>query len=138
MTEAATTVINRDDYMAGTISHQDFYCVIADAIGRASVEKLVLWVASVDELARALVSDNALNNIPLAKWDRCDPSMRNAVARNAPAVMAISWSRRASQASPLQPGTFCWSLSDTVCTLKAAARRMVEESRTAATAPATE
>lgn len=116
--------MNRDDYMSGAVDHQTFYCAVADAIGRAAVERAVLMVANLDAIKRALATDKNLNNIPLAKWDGMDGYIRGAVRANGPAVMAVSWSGQ-----PLKPNTVCWSLSESVCVLKAAARRMVEESR---------
>jgi hypothetical protein len=113
--------MNRDDYMNGTVDHQTFYCAVADAIGRKVVEHLVLRVAPLDRIREALTTDEHLNNIPLARWDSQHDILRQHVTHKE--VMPISWSAR----SPLQPGMICWSLSDTVCTLKAAARRMAEE-----------
>ncbi len=114
--------INRDDYMSGEISHQDYYMAIARAIDLPTLQACVRHIASVDQLREALATDPHLNNIPLVQWDRQDPAVQALVARDATPVMAVSWSRR----STLAPGTFCWSLSDTVCTLKAVARDLVE------------
>lgn len=124
MTKKETT-INRDDYMDNKVDHQTFYCAVADAIGRSAIERIVLSVASREAVAEALKTDHNLNNIPLIKWDRMDSSVRDLVAHNAKEVMAVSWSDKSRH--NLKPGTFCWSLSDTVCTLKAAARRLAEE-----------
>lgn len=115
--------MNRDDYMNGTVDHQTFYCAVADAIGRKAIERIVLSIASREEIARALETDPHLNNIPLPKWDHRDSAVRDLVAHNVKPIMAVSWSAR----STLKPGTYCWSLSETVCVLKAAARRMVTE-----------
>ncbi len=114
--------INRDDYMNGDISYQDYYMAIARAIDLPTLQACVRHMASADQLCGALATDPDLNSIPLVKWDRQDPAVRALVAHDATPVMAVSWSRR----STLAPGTFCWSLSDTVCTLKAVARDLVE------------
>lgn len=116
--------MNRDDYIAGTVDHQTFYCAVVDAIGRAAIEHVVLGIASREEIARALEADPNLNNIPLHKWDRMDALVRNLVARTAKTVMPISWSAKAVQPTA---ETFIWSLCETVCVLKAAARRMIRE-----------
>lgn len=113
--------MNRDDYMNGTVDHHTYYCALADAIGRTAIERLVLAIAPLRELTECLATDEHLNNIRLAKWDGMDPAVRRLVRHE---HMAISWS---DAAQPIAPGRICWSLSESVCVLKAAARRMVKE-----------
>lgn len=116
------TTINRDDYMDGKVDHQTYYCAVADAIGRNALESIVRSITYGEDIVRCLERDKHLNNIPLRRWDARDQQVRDLVSLNAKAVMDVSWN------GPIKPGTFCWSLSDTVCTLKAVARRMAEES----------
>ena len=115
--------MNRSDYMNGTVDHHTYYLAVADAIGRDTVDRLI--PATVDEVVKALSVDEHLNNIPLARWDRMHASMTSAVRRRGSAVMAVSWSGQ-----PLPPRTICWSMGETVCVLKAAARRLAEEKAT--------
>jgi hypothetical protein len=110
--------------MDGRVHHQVFYLAVADAIGRPALESLVRQIASVEEIREALHADPHLNNIPLPKWDGMDRAVRTLIAGQPSKIMAISWSAKA--ASNLRPGTFCWSLSETVCVLKAVARALVE------------
>lgn len=115
--------MNRDDYMAGKVDHQTFYLAVCDAIGRETIEKIVRHGFTVAEIREALRTDEHLNNLALVRWDRLHPSVMQAVKENGREVMAVSWSAK----SPLTTGYICWSLSDSVCTLKAAARRMAQE-----------
>lgn len=114
--------MTRREYMAGAVTHQDYYCAIADALGRQAVEAIVRTVATNDLLRERLQADPHLNNIPLPLWDMQHGRVLNLVRDHGRAVMAISWDGR------VPAGKVCWSLSDTVCTLKAAARRLVEAS----------
>jgi hypothetical protein len=120
---------NRDDYMDGKIDHETYYCFLGDAIGRKALESLVLHVAPLDKLIACFSGDRNLNNIPLQKWDAMHEFVRRMVSHQ---HMAISWSARAQAAggqSAIQLGQICWSLSESVCVLKAIARRMVEEAK---------
>jgi hypothetical protein len=82
----------------GKLSHDDFYCWLADEIG-IHVSDLPV---TLDVIRRS--TDEHLNDIPLHKWDACDDVVR-------------SKARRA--------GTHSWSLSNTVSTLKCFARREI-------------
>jgi hypothetical protein len=83
---------------AGTKAHNEFYLWLADAIG-ITVASLPV---SLDRIRES--TDPHLNDISLASWDRCDPMVR---------------------AKAVRAGMRSWSLSDTVCVLKAFARRAV-------------
>ncbi len=109
--------------MDGKVSHQDYYCAIADAIGRQAIEHLIAYIASVKDIRAALKTDENLNNIPLAKWDRQDHNVRQLVSRRAKEVMPISWE------GTVEPGKFYWSPCETTCVLKAAATRMALEAK---------
>ena len=98
--------LNRAKYMSGQLGHNEFYCWVADTI---KVNPAML-PASVDVIREKLASDAHLNNIPLALWDRRDAIIRSLAVR---------------------AGMRSWSLCDTVCTLKAFARRAAEQSATA-------
>lgn len=127
--DTTRVVWTRTDYMAHPprVSHQEYYAYLADVIGREAVERIVLMTASLPQLREALAAGDAhLNTIPLAKWDGADPAVRALVAHNARAVMAVSWNGQ-----PLRAGSYCWSRSESVCVLKAAARRLAESERIA-------
>lgn len=115
--------MNRDDYMAGRVDHQTFYLAVCDAIGRETIEKIVRYGFTVAEIREALKTDEHLNDLELARWDRLHPSVMQAVKENGRATMEVSWSAK----SPLATGYICWSLSESVCVLKAAARRLATE-----------
>ena len=116
--------MNRDDYMNGAVDHHTYYLAVADAIGRDYLQRIVLTIAPLEQIRAALESDANLNNIPLPKWDSMNVCVLQAVRERGKAVMAISWSDKARH--NLRDGTVCWSLSETVCVLKAVARRMAE------------
>ena len=82
------------------ISHNEFYCWLADEI-RINNSDLPVPIERIQQS-----TDEHLNDIPLAKWDACDP-----------------WVRRKAGAY----GMRSWSLSDTVCVLKAYGRRAAQQ-----------
>lgn len=109
----------RTDYMDRRVDHETYYLSLADFIGRVPLERIVLRIANMDRLRIAFGDDEHANNIPLAKWDACDPAVRHLLRSE---VMDRSWCGQ-----PLPPRTICWSLSESVCVLKAVARRMAKE-----------
>jgi len=117
--------MNRDDYMDGRVDHETYYLAVGDAIGREAIERLALQIAPAKRFAELTKGDNHLNNIPLRKWDAMHYAVRNLVLRNGRTVMAISWSDKSRHNLP--DGQVCWSLSETVCVLKASARRLGQE-----------
>lgn len=113
--------MGRKQYMDGKLTHQAHYMNVARAIGLDQLTKLVLtYVADKERLTVALRSDEYLNNIPLDKWDNMHVSVRGLVSYNAKQVMHESW-----EGAELPRGSFAWSLSETVSTLKAVARYIV-------------
>lgn len=117
--------MNRDDYMDGKVDHQTFYLAVADAIGRAAIERLALTIASPETFAERGESDPHLNNIPLAKWDSLYYRVLAAIWSRGREVMAVSWSDKSRH--NLTPGMVCWSRSESVCVLKATAKRLGQE-----------
>jgi hypothetical protein len=83
---------------AGTRAHNEFYLWLADAIGVAVGDLPV----SLDQIRES--TDPHLNDIQLFLWDQKDATIR---------------------AKAVRAGMRSWSLSDTVCTLKAFARRAI-------------
>lgn len=84
------------------MSHDELYTKVVNGIGLALCE--IHMPASIEDIRDALAEDPHLNNIKLEKWDRMHPSFRSA-------FRCI--------------GVNVLSLSDTVCTLKQAARMLV-------------
>jgi hypothetical protein len=93
----------RERYMNNEISHQEFYTWLADEI-HISDRRLPFTLEQIKAS-----TDPHLNDLPLAKWDACDAWVRH---------QAASYGMKA------------WSLSDTVCVLKAVARRAAEKELT--------
>ena len=85
----------RQRYMNNEISHADYYLWLADGIGITKADLPV----SIDRIRQS--QDEHLNDISLVMWDRRDPIIR-----------AKAYHHKLP-----------WSLSDTVCCLKAVARR---------------
>lgn len=93
----ATLAAKRADYIAGRLSHEDYYLWLGAFIGlRPSILAIPL-----EEVRHS--TDPHLNDITLDRWDRHDPIVRS-LAAGLP-----------------------WSLSDTVCVLKVHARRWAAE-----------
>lgn len=119
----ATETISRQAYMDGKIDHQTYYTAIVDVLGRAQVERLVLAIAPIERLCEVYAIDPHFNLIPLALWDRRDAIIRDMAAHAGQDALLFMWD---TYAQPMPPKTIYWSLSDSVCVLKAAARRLVE------------
>ena len=86
---------HRAAYMAGDVSHKDYYLWLADFIGLEHIE--------ISDKKIKASKDPHFNDIPLFLWDRMDKRVR---------AMAFS------------KGLICWSLSDTVCVAKAIAEKI--------------
>lgn len=95
----------RARYMAKEISHQEYYCWLSDFVGLTDGN--LPRIATPERVKSALASgDEHLNTILLQSWDGRDPGVRSAAAR---------------------AGVKAWSLCDTVCCLKAYAKRRAEK-----------
>lgn len=90
----------RKQYLASEISHSEFYLWLADSIG-IRIHDLPVKIERVKAS-----TDPHLNDIPLQLWDRMDYLVRR---------LAV------------QHGMRSWSLSDTVCVLKAFAKRAASQ-----------
>ncbi len=88
----------RKRYLDHEISHAEYHEWLADSLG------ITMWHVPVDVERIRASTDKHLNDIPLKRWDAMDGLVRDQARRNF--------------GSP-----FSWSLSDTVCVLKAVARR---------------
>lgn len=86
---------DRADYMNGKLTHQEYYLSLARFI-HAPISMIPQGATRA-----ALKADKNLNNVPLELWDRLDPTVRGCAGR---------------------AGIKAWSLSDTVCVMKALAR----------------
>jgi hypothetical protein len=100
----------REEYFAGRISHDEYYMFTARDIGLQALQSLVLNIVreqypnqSLEALRDLLKQDPDLNNIKLDRWD----------ARH-PAVTRLAHGA----------GWRVWTLSDSVCILKAVAKHM--------------
>lgn len=102
----------RERYLSGELTHDQYYGLLVEALGENRLRELL--PATPDELAAAWEEGWALNSIPLAKWDA-----RHAQVRPRP----ISRELQTKLEAITGPGG--WSLSDSVCTLKCCARRLI-------------
>jgi hypothetical protein len=99
---------NRADYMAGKVSHNEYY---AQFVGRDTL----YFVKSVITVAAIVNSkDEHFNDIPLAKWDR----MAN--------TLSYGLSDLAASNASMGGGSGI-THSDKVCLLKAAARMIKDD-----------
>ena len=117
--------ISRSAYMNHQIDHQTYYAAIVDALGRHAVERLVLGIAPIDHLRNVYAKDPHFNLIPLARWDARHLEVERLARQAGQAKLLFMWD---TYVQPMPPKLIYWSLSDSVCVLKAAARRLVEES----------
>jgi hypothetical protein len=101
----------RARYMRHEITHHEYYGLLVDLLGEESL-RATLPLQTTPEKWRALIAeDEHLNNVSLRKWDQLDPYVRGLVRQtDAAERVAIT-------------GSNGWSLSDSVCVLKTAARR---------------
>jgi len=113
----------RTDYMCHRVDHQTYYYSLARLIGLATLERYVLAIAPIERLRREFGQDPHMNTIALAKWDGMHTGVRSLISEQnkSKRIMDRSWCGQ-----PLQSGTICWSLSESVCVLKAVARGMIE------------
>lgn len=81
------------------MSHNDIYTKVVEDIGLATCTAYM--PVSREEIQKALEKDSHLNNIPLQKWDTMHPFFKQQL---------------------VSIGITSVSISDTVCTLKQAAR----------------
>ena len=86
----------RAKYLSGEITHDTYYCCLADYL---RIPHHLIPVDNEKVVAALERGDKNLNSIPLTIWDDMDGTVRYYVAG------------------------LSWSLSDTVCVLKAMARR---------------
>ena len=91
-------ISERARYMAGEIDHQTYYLWLSDLIG------LNYGHIPVDNDSVKASKDQHLNDIPLRRWDSGHFAVQHAAYR----------------------AGLPWSMSDTVCCLKAMARRRAE------------
>lgn len=89
----------RDKYVRDhELTHAEYYAWVAKQLGEVGLLRIMPFEPS--RIRTAHKSNPHMNNLPLAKWDACDPYVRRLAAR---------------------AGFPAWSLSDTVCVLKALA-----------------
>ncbi len=101
--------MTRKDYMAGKVSHSDYY-------GQFSTPEVADYVVArigADRLRSS--SDEHLNDIPLHLWDRLSPPID---------YKSLTVSNRSTEANPRTTGT-SYSLCDVVCISKEAARKFL-------------
>jgi hypothetical protein len=107
--------ITRARYLAGEISHHDYYGAIVELLGEDSLRHWLPVSHTPVEWAALIAEDEHLNNVSLHQWDACDPYVRSRVAcADRAALKAIT-------------GSDGWSLGDSVCVLKTTARRYALE-----------
>lgn len=89
----------RDKYVSKhELTHAEYYDWVAEQLGKVSLLRIMPFEPS--KIRAAHKADQHLNNLVLQKWDNCDPMVRSMAVR---------------------AGFPSWSLSDTVCVLKAVA-----------------
>lgn len=94
----AAMTAKRAEYMTGKISHDDYYLWLAEFVGVP--ERLIPF----NDLRLVASTDPHMNDLPLGQWDSRDSGVRT-----------LAFGKG-----------LVWALSDTVCVLKALARRRAE------------
>jgi hypothetical protein len=106
-----TTTTKRAEYMRGEITFHEYYGLLVERLGETSLRAGLPIHRTPAQWRELLAADPHLNNVPLRRWDVCDPFVRSLVRRVPNEELgAIN-------------GTGGWSLSDSVCVLKETARR---------------
>ncbi len=90
----------RAQYLSGAVSHEEYYLWLADSLGIGA------WALPVSIETLRKSTDPHFNDITLWTWDKQHETVRRAAGAG---------------------GARSWSLSDTVCVLKAIARREVSK-----------
>lgn len=107
----------RDRYMAKEIGHDQYYGMLVELYGENFLRTVL--PATREEIEAAFAKDKYLNTIPLERWDRASERLLG-TARDA------EWRQRHIDIA----GTAGTSLSDRVCILKCAARRLIDKGNT--------
>lgn len=102
----------RSEYMANLISHQEYYGQFVND----AVKGVVARTIGVDVIRAS--RDPHFNDIALRRWDAITDSVRHAID-------ATAWKH--AQDTYSDRTKFYWSLSDSVCIAKAAARIIQDE-----------
>lgn len=99
----------RAAYLRGNITHDDYYGLLVDLLGERALYAILPAYTS-SQWADLVAEDRRLNNVPLKLWDARDFQVRS-IPVDRDALVAIT-------------GPGGWSLSDSVCVLKCAARKL--------------
>lgn len=103
----------RARYMKREISHDEYYGMLVELFGEARLRTLLPGNYTAQQWAALVEDDRHLNNVPLSMWDAMHPAVLR-IPVDKPKLVAIN-------------GTGGWSLSDSGCMLKCAARRFAAE-----------
>lgn len=105
------TMSKRAAYMRGEMTHDDYYGLLVALLGENALRRMLPVDRTAQQWAALVEQDHHLNNVPLPRWSALDGPVRNllrGVTRDD--LLTVT-------------GSGGWSLSDSVCVLKAAARR---------------
>lgn len=101
----------RAAYLRGDLTHDSYYALLVDLLGERALYRVLPGNREPADWSALLEVDAHLNNVPLERWDALHGyvfSLVNSAGRAA--LLPII-------------GSGGWSLSDSVCVLKCAARR---------------
>lgn len=104
----------RAAYMSGELTHAEYYGLLVELLGENALRQVLPGHRSAADWAALVAQDRHLNNVPLRSWDVLDSYVRDLlryVKRDD--LLAIT-------------GSGGWSVGDSVCVLKVAARRYAE------------
>lgn len=101
-----TAQFSRADYMNNTCSHYEYYSQFVTQ----GMKDVILRKYSKEELQKAYGKDEHLNNIPLRWWDSYEEFFKQSIAGT----------------NQKLNGARTWSSSQHTCSMKAAARQIIE------------
>jgi len=106
-----STDSRRAAYMRGELTHDSYYGLLVEMIGERALQGILPGDRTPAEWADLAAADPHLNNVPLRIWDDLHHHV----------VYLLRYTKREERVAVTgSPG---WSLSDSVCVLKCAARR---------------
>lgn len=106
----------RKQYMNHECTHDQYYSSVLNSLGKGRVDYVLLMLIPRQQLLAS--TDEHFNDIPLSKWDAGHEAITRLVRWD---MMEQTWN-----GEPPPRGTVYWSLSDSVCVLKQAAKEFVE------------
>lgn len=110
----------RKQYIAGECTHDEYWAQLV----KPCITDMVLRRFGITRLEDS--TDPHMNDIPLAQWDAMHEPVCSLVASNTNGILDTLRAIDESQAKLAEKRKFSWSMSDSVCVLKRAAKMFIK------------